>query len=221
MRLLASGLTQCVGDRPAPLKTFTNGRTLDACDFRPFYHRHTFSSQRKDATGSSISSLFFSGRPPAILGRVAFRVVDAIQRVFQTWAWAHVFQKCLNGILPLWAHRNAATSVPAIARIVGIITTLEHASPTSIFWASRHSMFGKKKAGDFFHKAAAAASVSAAQATRTNDNCISADATAQPSEIIGFCSRWLQHYKPSEFLIGKIAQIHADILYQKLGKARV
>ena len=216
MKLFVNGTTQHVGNRPTPVQAPNDSSGAYACGLSPSCHGHGLSPQRKDVVVSFVSRLFFCDYPLAVVGRVAFFIVDAVKRVLRGGAWPHVFQKCSEGIFPLRAHRNAAASVAVVGRILGIVAALNHTRPGPPLRALTHPVCGSTKSSHFFVEAAAASRVSATQIRPSNSHGVSAYATAQPSETFGFLSYWLQHREPSELLVGEIAKRrHAAILPQE------
>lgn len=222
MGLLATRLCQRVSERPASLKAPTNGLLRYPHDLSPFCHPQVLSVPAQETLVSFISRLLPCSRPAAVVGRVALRIVDAINRVLRGRARAHVFEKCFERGFPLRADRNPARSIAAIGRFFGIVAALKHVSPNSILTDLVHSVLGIAQPNSFPLKAPAASRGSINQTTRTNDDSFPAGTVTQPSIAFRFHSNWFEHREPSEFLIGEIAKRwHAAIMYQKLRKARV
>lgn len=205
---------QGVGERPTILvQALMDGKQWYFRDLSPFYQRQAPPIHSKNAVASSVPRLFLFARPPAILGRVALLIVDAVNRVLQGWTFTHILEERLKGISPFQAHRNAAGSVLVVVAVVLIITTLDHISPGSVLGSLAHPVCGDSvKPTDLFPKAATASGVPVAQDGSSNDNGFSARAMAQPMEFFGFRFCQSQRCQPSEFLIGEISKIHTGIV---------
>jgi len=206
MKLFVNGTTQHVGNRPVLAKTPTDGIVRYSCDFSPFCYGQAAPFQFKNPVVSSVSRLFFCDYPPAVVGRVAFFIVEAIQRVVRRGTSAHVFEKRLKGIFPACAHKNLAASVAVVAGILWIVATLNHSYPRPIFSGVTHSMLGIDTA--------TASSMPAMQIPRKNDRDISANAAAAPSATVEFVSGCFKDRESSEFLSGEITKTHAGIIPQ-------
>ncbi len=217
MKLLVNGLAQGVGDRPAKLKSRNDSSIRYPRDLRPFCHGHGLSPQCDEATSSHISGLIFSSRPTAVVGRVAFLVVNALKGVLRRRARTHVFQKRCEAIFPAGADQNVAGSVVVVVGILGIVATLNHTLPSIVLGTVAHSVFddAKVKPAGLSLKAAAAFRISAMQIALSNGHGVSAGAAAQPSDGFEFPSYRLQHCKPSELLVGEISKTHVAILPQE------
>ena len=155
MKLFAIRFCQRIGDRLAAAKARMDGMCWYSCDLSPLCYRHALSPQRKNAAFSSVSGLFLSAGPAAVLRRVAFLIVDAVNRMLRGGTPTHIFKERLEGISPALTHRNAAAAVSAVAAIVLIVTTLNHTNPNPILGAFVHPVFDPK--------AAAASSMSTVQ----------------------------------------------------------
>ena len=215
MKLFANWFCRGGGGRPSKFKATTDGRRRYAGNFRPFCHRHALSSERKNAITSFVSGLLVFGRPAAVVWPIVFRIVDAVNRVLRGRTGAHVFEEALKRIIPLWTHGNAATSVAAVSRIIGIVAPPNHTSPNSMFWTLAHPVFGMAKACHFFVEATTASRASVNQMARSNDHGLSASAAAQPSDGLGFPSYRLQRRQSFEPLLGEIFKTHAATVPQK------
>jgi len=207
MKLFAIRFCQRIGDRLAAAKARMDGMCWYSCDLSPLCYRHALSPQRKNAAFSSVSGLFLSAGPAAVLRRVAFLIVDAVNRMLRGGTPTHIFKERLEGISPALTHRNAAAAVSAVAAIVLIVTTLNHTNPNPILGAFVHPVFDPK--------AAAASSMSTVQIPRINGRDISAAATAQPSAALEFPSYRLQRQKLSELLLGEIAKRHHAMILEE------
>ena len=215
MRLLVNGRTQNGRDRPATRKAMTKGRDRDSCDLSPLYYCHTFPFQCKDAIAPPIPQLFFFDRPPAIFWTVALLVIDAVNRMFRGWTFAHVSEEGLEGMPPLRANQNPARSVVAIGRFFGVVATLKHVSPNLILTAFRHSVFGKEESGRFPLKAATTLAMSTAQESPSNDNGISTSAATQPADSPKCHFYRLERCKPFKLPVGEVLKSHAAIIDQQ------
>ena len=206
MKLLATRLCQCLGDRQSTGQAMTNGIVRYSCDFSPFCYGQAAPPQLKDAVIPSISRLLCCSRPVAVLFGIAFLVVDAIQRVLRGGTPTYVFEKRLKGIFPACAHKNLAASVAVVAGILWIVATLNHSYPRPIFSGVTHFVFGIDTA--------TASSMPAMQIPRKNDRDISANAAAPPSATVEFVSGCFKDCESSEFLAGEISKTHAAIISQ-------
>ncbi len=223
MRLLVNGRTQNGSDRPAAVQTMTDDRRWYPREFRPLYRHHAFAFPRNGMVDSFIPRLLARARPAAVLWGIALVVVDAIKGILRRGTGPHVFGKRLERISPFQAHRNTATSIPAVGNMLGIAATLNHSLPNRVFGALTHPVFGKVKPSyfliHFLLETAATFRISTTQRTRTNDNAISTGTTTQPARIVAFRSRWLHRREPSELLLGEISKIHRGIIAES-GKTR-
>ena len=212
-KAFSNWLTQRNGEGPSVLEAPGNDIERYSCGLSPFYHRHALPFPCKDAVVFSISRLFFSARPSAVAWVIIFLVVDPVNRVLGGWAPAHVFEKCLKGILPARAYGNAAAAIPTVENMLRIIAALQHATPGYIFDALTHRVGRKTKPRAFFAKAAAAFRISTVQRIRTNDDGFPAGTAALPSKPFEFPSYRLQRREPSELPLGEVS--HAAIMDQQ------
>jgi hypothetical protein len=202
--------------RPAPAYPMLNRVSRDVDDSTPLANGVGFAVQNKEAILAGVVQLFGVGGPFAVVGRIAFIVVDSLKGVFRRGRLAHIREKVAK-VLPSLAHGNASLSVVLIASAIRIAAPLKHRQPSSVNLRSRITVFSYKFA------VVAAARFSRSVAERVTENRLfgSAFTTAKPLPISGLLARGFndaeitQNNPSSEPLAGQIfANPHMFILTQ-------
>lgn len=110
---------------------FYDGVNFFACQFGEVHRKIFFSFNDKFYSTSSISLLFFSGRPFAIIFIITFIIIDSIE-CFAMRSWPHISQK-IKVIKPLFAYFDASATVIFISFPVGwVVATIDHTPPNGI-----------------------------------------------------------------------------------------
>ena len=108
------------------------GTPVDAANLQPFSQRAALAADFNYAIEACVPVLFAPRGPAAIVRAVAFRVVDAVKRVFGAGSTAHVREK-LFVRFPFVADSDSTTSVIDIPTISTVGATRPHLRPTTIF----------------------------------------------------------------------------------------
>lgn len=93
-----------------------------------------------------ISSLCFLSSPPAVFGRIAFIIINAVQRVLGRRLISHIckkIRKSFERVIPSLANLYSSPTVPFISSVISIIAATTHISPRIInrpFIAHRPTM---------------------------------------------------------------------------------
>lgn len=95
----------------------------------PFRFGHRDSQERELSGNTSVILVLHSGSPAAIFWRVISIIVDSVDLMFGCGSFAHVLNKCFDGMQPTFANRDASTSVVPVCPLLRIRTTILHAAP--------------------------------------------------------------------------------------------
>jgi len=213
MKLLASRVCQRVGDRASTVKALADETRAYTHSLSPRCHRHSLFAQGEKAISSSISGLLLLGCPAAILRRVALGIIDAIQRVFRGWTFAHIFEEARKRTFPMLANGNSTATIAAIGMIFRIIATLDHLRPSLILRTVAHPVRGLAELVDFSSKTTTAFRVSTAQILGNNSRNSSAGAETKPAPLSEFMAYRRQRYQPAKSLAREVS--HAAIIYKR------
>ena len=120
----------CIVHVPASLKALPHRVVRDPREPRPVCQRHALASSLKEPVRSSIVRLDSSVCPPAILRRVAFRVVDSVQGAADR-LWPHVGQEITEPVraTPPLAYSDPARAVVMVRMVVRLMATANHRVP--------------------------------------------------------------------------------------------
>ncbi len=132
---------QCVVFSPAVAETGQNGLVFKAGAFAPFSDRQKFSVVGHKSAGPSVSSLFLSRGPAAVIRRVRAVVVLALQCSIGA-SIAHVCVEVLKRITPAVTDRDSAASIPVVVRKGFVVTSPLEISPRSVFHTLGHVVRG-------------------------------------------------------------------------------
>lgn len=122
------GQDQFVGS--AAIDSGDDGNELNACNLTPLQQRMFFTIPGQAAGVAFIICLLFSGRPSAIIRRIAFIVVDSIKRTSQR-SFTHISKKIIERE-PAVANRNPATAIIGEVAMCGVEATFFHTRPSLI-----------------------------------------------------------------------------------------
>lgn len=102
-------------------------------DSKMFTQKHKTArdaAHRKNDVDPSVSTLFFSGGPIAIVLAVSQFVVSTFYAQ-SGWWFSHIRQKCRE-VFPFWRDFNATTAMVMVFGFVGILASLPHVLPCRI-----------------------------------------------------------------------------------------
>lgn len=135
----AHGCSQRAVSRPAQLKTPFQRVVWQLDQTRPFSDRASFAAKLHDMIRARVVGLLGECGPAAVLRRVIAIDTDAVQGVSRRAA-AHVRKECREALAPPRAHRDAATAVVFVTRLLGIEAARDRSAPRSIFAAAALTM---------------------------------------------------------------------------------
>jgi len=124
---------------------------------RPSRDAHGASIQRNVPCITRVLSLFQPSGPFTVSRFVAFRVVDALQRV-TGWAFAKFSEELRKIASPFIGHRNTTTTVSGIAWIARVVASRFCISPSLMRSRPRSAMRSTQVANPFNLQASAACS---------------------------------------------------------------
>ena len=84
-----------------------------------------------------ICALLFPSGPSAISEVIIAIIVGSFDSVFWGRFQSHISQECLEGHSPPPTHCNSASAVVCESLLLRVVTTSQHASPTSVFGCRR------------------------------------------------------------------------------------
>lgn len=146
-RMLIGWCSQRVFQRPAALQSLMERRLRDADSPRPVLDHQALAVEFQPAVGSRVAHLFGARRPSHIARLIAAFVIDAIERMLPSRTFANVAQECLKRISPRVAHRDAASAIPAIGRMLRIGTAGFHREPILVFRSGAHPVCARWHGG--------------------------------------------------------------------------
>lgn len=132
------GFTKSAINAPAINQTPPNDSSRKAKFFLPSRDGERLTGKFKNYVTFSISGLFFSGGPSAVVFAIRAVIVYAFKRVFISRLFPHVEVKG-SKVIPTFVYENSASTVPVKKWTVGIVTPLSHGFPYEIF----RDFFGK------------------------------------------------------------------------------
>lgn len=180
--------------------------------FRKLTYCKIFTIQIINSIRAQIILLFFFCSPTTISRFITSVIINSIKRhIF--WFFSHIFKKILKAINPICANRNSATSVISKKLTSRICTSLLHACPGAISFASGKPRFGisQMKTGrpggrPFFMKTSTGMCFSIYQMIATNGFNFSAIAFANPTSSF-FGRIPFQHQESRKSFVSKIEKI--------------
>lgn len=110
--------------------------------FGPSFYAHRAAAICKPPVIAFVILLFLISRPSAIIRRIAFLVVNAINGVFLARWLSHISKKVLKTVPPAFAHANPFGTIFQIPWISAVIASRNHPSPDSIDSGLAHIMCG-------------------------------------------------------------------------------
>lgn len=133
---------KCTLDAPSLSQSLAQGVGVDS-EFRsPVCDSFRFTAPLHEMITSLIFILIARRSPIAILRRVAFVVVAALNGVVLGRSQSYVSKERREGVDPLIADCNSPSAVIGIFRMVLGIAPLSHRLPRMVFRGSRHAVFG-------------------------------------------------------------------------------
>ena len=168
-------------------------------------------------TWSAIIRLLFVGCPAAILRRVAFVVVNALDGI-SGWTFAHVGNKG-SEVIPARADGDASASIPMVVGSSLGVASGSHVVPDSVERMITHPMLADDIVSEVVvFETAAAFSPSASEAYRGDVGFCSTFADTAPYRgfavfIVG-CAGYYR--ETIEFLTSKVNEVWHNILHEML-----
>ncbi len=98
-----------------------------------------FSAKGNHVVHSCVAILLRSGRPVAIVKRVALRVFSTLNAVIVAGRFTHVRVEVLKG-QPSLAHSDASAAIVVVRDMVRVAASLNHATPAPEDWQVRKSV---------------------------------------------------------------------------------
>jgi len=129
---------------------------------------------------SSVVRLLRFCSPSTVYRFVIAVIVFSVQRMCCRRFFTHIFEECVK-IIPSFANRNTATSVPLVVRMIWISATCQHLAPHRVHWVSRMSVNEHLRSKEFRPKAAARIGYSFYQSSCCDRFFSAAVTSAQPS----------------------------------------
>jgi hypothetical protein len=154
-----------------------------------------------------IVPLLIRRRPSAIVWRVGSVVVDSVQG-HPARSRTHVVQKRLEAADPLGAHRDAATTVARIFRVLRVQTAALCSSPARILAGVPLPVRHARRSGALITETAAARGESSTERGAGNGLGPAADTSADPhrAPTLRRSSLATNHGEPAEHATGQIAR---------------
>ncbi len=209
---------------PSHLKSAPNKTLGQAVNVRPIckWSRHAIVSYQPSP--SRVPALLRFGGPAAVFRRIAFVVVDAVNRVLLGWGFTHVRQKRLKVIKPSVAHRDASATVVMESGIARVVATSFHAAPSAICLCASPSIpmrvsrvpvleVPSTNLGNvFFRDAAARFNAPTLKVTGFDELFTTTGANTSPMRASSVFSRWfdntLNNSQTPKYLTRKINKFH-------------
>jgi hypothetical protein len=205
--------------QPTPDKTL-----CQAVDVSPICQRFRHAVVRYQLCFSRVSDLLGFSCPSAVLRKVAFVVVNAINRVLRGRGFTHVRQKRLKVIKPSVAHRDASATVVMESMVARVMATSLHAAPSVVCLCASPSItvsvnrvpmlevpltnFGN----GFFRDATARFNAATLQVVGFDELFTTAGANTSPmcasSVFSGWFDNTLNNSQTPKYLTGKINKFH-------------
>lgn len=111
----------------------------DSSSRRDFLDRKLLALELISAGVLEVASLLKRRGPSAVVRRVSFRAINAVDR-FAFWLRPHVRIK-IREIAPALADLDAARAVPAVALALRVVAALRHLDPYGVLLSLRHAVF--------------------------------------------------------------------------------
>lgn len=168
--------------------------------------RHTFALVDDESVAALVSVLGFSRRPAAVIGPVAFFIVNAVKR--GSWrARSHISEEIFEP-LPSPTYLDASTPIGVKTTIIGVVASLQHRLPEVVFrqmlCASSRAVSGFHLRGNFCSATSAAERAPFSERPSHDISFCAAFAPAAP-KIVAFASgRFLDDSPAAESLACKI-----------------
>lgn len=159
---------------------------MDIEPFGPFQHSESFAIKSQLNCFSLVACLFNIRRPPAVFRSVTEIVVDAVNAVLIRWRFAHIGIEGFKGLSPLFAHRNAATAIVNIGRLIRICTASNHATPNGVDASMFHAMRASVVTEQFILETTARFGIARSQSSSLDQAFCAAIATAEPEQTSSF-----------------------------------
>jgi hypothetical protein len=151
----------------------------------PFAKAFCFGSDFNPYVSSSVGCLNICGFPAAIRWFVISIYVYAFNAVFVRWFLPHVAQERIKGISPFVTYDYASFAVTVVSRIVRVVASRNHGTPSSVLGAFGPSVRCVSQNGFFSSSTAAVSRLIVSQIRGANNFEGSACAFAKPRSLSG------------------------------------
>ena len=147
-----------------------------------FCQSHFTPVQFHNVVCALIVRLLKSGRPHAITRGVSVPVIQSFKG-HSAWRLSHVFKKSREVVPPFVAHRNSASTIDFVSRIVLVVASTFRMKPCSPFFCIGHSMCLIATGCQFSRKTTATKGSVFSQALRIASRKFSTITFAQPASF--------------------------------------
>lgn len=181
-----------------------NISSIDTNSFAPIGYAHGHAIYLYKTICSFISPLLVTGRPLAIIRRIALAIVFSLDRELRGWSRPHVLQKRLKTITPSVANCDSSFSIIFIPIINWTMTAIDHSCPNNVFRSARESMCSLPRRALLTTEASAADCITTSKVGCGAYISLSAIADTSPHDIFVSRGQSTQNKKAPEPLTFKI-----------------
>ncbi len=165
---------------PVSINTVGKGACGNFRFFRPIANALYVVSNCNSPGPASVPCLLPMCLPAAILRFVVAVVVDPANGRFRKWLWSHIFKEVFKRLKPPGTNGYPSSAIVHIARLVFVVASFNHATPSAVFRSSRSPVSGVAKNCFLPSSASAITRLGISQVFSTNHLSSSALAFAQP-----------------------------------------
>jgi len=169
---------------PSAFKAFRQGAAINLESSRPLANAQSLSIKSDEAISPCVVALLKPGSPLTICWFVTKIVVEALNRMFRSWALPHVLKEVFKAVKPAVAYCDATPSVIMPAITCWPAASIYHSSPDQEFGSVRQTMLKVPCSECFAVPAAATSRVTAREVCSSNSGDVSAFAQAFPSAAL-------------------------------------
>jgi hypothetical protein len=202
-------------DRPSQAEPFCKGVGAYPYTAGPLRDSEGFSAKGDSVTDSPVVLLLGTRCPSAVIRRIPFIVVDAIERVFRAWTFPNICEEVLEGIRPSIAYHNTAIVIVGLVFCAIWRATTAHSMPRFIFWRFGHAI---RRFGVML---SATLGCSLAEVTTKRDGFITAITTTKPHGIVTVVlARITDNGQAAELMAGQVLSYGRGKGYNLLSHVR-
>lgn len=211
--------------RPAGLETVMKCARYDSSLPGPLSYGQSLALKLEEVILSCIIRLLYIGSPlavsypshalalPTMAARIISIYIDSIDTVFDAWPRPNIRNKIVKAVSPLVAYGDTTSPVLMISRIVLVLATGNHRTPSLIIRCFRHSVCGVSSAKFclvFAIQTAATFGFCISELRSQDRSLLSTITLAKPNRLLPLCLSYItKHREPSKSLASQVLDLLA------------